>query len=90
METKKITVKITNAKSDVIVHAEHTIPAFCNSQQFAEAVSFIFPLYWVNICDGDDFIFLMPRAMQMDEKLVEEGCLPMEDYMSKWYPLMQS
>lgn len=90
METKQITVKITNAKSDVIVQAEHTIPVFCDSQTFAESISFIFPMYWVNICDGDDFIFLMPKAMKNDEILVEEGYLSMEDYMSKWYPVMQS
>lgn len=58
----------------------------CTMDFYVEMVRKLHPNSFINFYWDDNFIFTQPWNMEQDEKLVDEGKMLMDEYISKWYP----
>jgi hypothetical protein len=79
----KATVKITDKKNKVIF--EKTWET-ADVSKAAHKFSSMYPDCWVNVtADENNFSALSPMNMHRDERLVEEGLLSFNKYVTRWY-----
>lgn len=79
----KATVVVKDKKSKVVFSKTWET---ADISKAAQKFSSMYPDCWVNVTvDQYNFVALPPMNMQRDERLVEEGLLSFNKYVSKWY-----
>lgn len=77
------TVVVKDIKSKVVFSKTWETTNISNA---AKKFASMYPDCWVNVTvDQYNFVALPPMNMQRDERLVEEGLLSFNKYISKWY-----